>query len=127
MLTSHKKFGGLVEEVCTFVMIFRSVRRQKMPRMPLYKAIMKRTNYVRRFASYFSSPAEYFRGWRIGGRSDFAGNFSLFSGPPWKEICPPGTLSGLLTGGKKRGLTYSVKSDVIQFKSKSFNKPSLRS
>jgi hypothetical protein len=36
--------------VCTVVMVFRSVRRQKMPTMPLYKAIMERTNYVHRFA-----------------------------------------------------------------------------
>ena len=36
----------------TVVMVFRSVRRQKMPTMPLYKAIMERTNYVRRFAGF---------------------------------------------------------------------------
>jgi len=38
--------------MCTVVMVFRSVRRQKMPTMPLYKAIMERTNYVRRFAGF---------------------------------------------------------------------------
>jgi hypothetical protein len=33
-------------------MIIRSVRRQKMTTMPVYKAIMERTNYVRRFAGF---------------------------------------------------------------------------
>jgi hypothetical protein len=126
MLTSHEKFGRGGRGV-HFCHDFSLGAPTKMPRMPLYKPIMKRTNYVRRFASYFSWPVEHFRGW---GSEDETISRAIFAGfvvRQWKEICPPGTLSGVLPGGKKRGLTYSVKSDLIQFKSKSFNKPSLRS
>jgi hypothetical protein len=53
--------------------------------------------------------------------------FAVFAVRPWKEICPPGTLSDFLTAERKERANLQRQVDVIQFKSKSFNKPSLRS